>query len=88
MLKTKDLALATTLRCEGHEPIKMEMNDSREAVWVFNGCTDQIAARYEAGEMRVEPRRYNIVLRETRGDLFKYLNKQGISPRHRSAKRR
>lgn len=89
MLKTKDLALATTLRVEGHEPIRMEINDDREGVWVFNGSADRLATEYHDGDSRVEPRTYNIMLRRTRDELFRFLNKNGINPRaNRHAPRR
>jgi hypothetical protein len=83
MLKTKDLALATTLRVHDHEPLRMELNDDKEAVWVFNGASEAIAALYHAGEARVEPRKYNLTLRKTRDELFRYLNRNGINPRAR-----
>lgn len=83
MLKTKDLALATTLRVEGHEPIRMELNDDREGVWVFNGKTDLIAVKYHEGGCLVEPRSYNLTLRKTRDELFRFLNRNGVNPRAR-----
>jgi hypothetical protein len=83
MSKTKDLTLATTLRVMGHEPLRMELNDDREVVWVFNGC-DQIISDYHDWKCQVEPRRYNMMLKKTRDELFKFLRRQGVRSKRAS----
>jgi hypothetical protein len=83
MLRTKDLALATTLRLYGHEPVEMSINGSNEGVWVFNNDAKPVAGRYRDGEALVEPREYNRILRRTREDLFKFLGERGLGP-HRA----
>lgn len=82
-MKTKDLALATTLRVEGHEPDRMEVNDDREAVWVFprDEAVDEIVADYHAEACEVEPRAYNVTLRKTRDELFNFLRANDITPK-------
>jgi hypothetical protein len=82
-MKTKDLALATTLRVHGHEPLRMELNDDREAVWVFNGSSETVCEQYHDGRALVEPKAYNVTLRKTRDELFRFLNRNGINPRAR-----
>lgn len=78
--RTKDLALATVLRCEGIEPLRLEL-DGRTGWWVFpNGDPQlvEIERDYKKGRMEVEPRQYNRVLRRTRRDLFDFLKGKGI----------
>lgn len=85
-LRTQDLALATTLRLHGHEPIRMEVNDDRHGVWVFcgDGALHQIAEDYHDGCAEVEPKDYNQVLGRTRGELYRFLRREGIEPPRRS----
>jgi hypothetical protein len=82
LLKTDDLALATTLRVRGFEPDGLEL-DGETARWLFTGDGELHATvrQYNAGEAMVEPRRYNRVLRETRRMLFNFLNEHGIRPK-------
>lgn len=77
MIETKDLALATTLRLEGHEPVRMVLRD-REAFWVFGDLAESVVSRYNNGRCQVEPRTYNLKLRQTRDQLFDFLNKRGV----------
>jgi hypothetical protein len=79
--QTDDLALATTLRLRGFQPLRLVLAD-RVALWVFpnDGRVGRIVTSYQAGNSLVEPRRYNACLRQTRKDLFAFLRLNGITP--------
>lgn len=85
--RTQDLALATVLRCEGIEPLRMEL-EGRTGFWIFpNGDPQMVELQreYKRREALVEPLKYNRVLRATRRQLFDFLKEHGIKPaRHRS----
>lgn len=84
-LRTTDLALATTLRLGGYEPQRMELNDDRNAVWVFlgDGGLHKLAEDYHDGQAEVEPKDFNQMLGRTRGQLYRFLNQQGLEPPRR-----
>jgi hypothetical protein len=83
-IRTDDLALATTLRIRGFAPDGFELQGEK-AMWIFSGDGELHATirSYNAGECLVEPKRYNRTLRETRRELFNFLQKHGLlrSPR-------
>lgn len=84
-LRTTDLALATTLRLNGYEPLKMEINDDRHGVWVFkgDGALHALAEDYHDGCAEVEPKDFNVHLARTRSQLYKFLRRQGVEPPRR-----
>lgn len=83
VLRTDDLALATTLRLDQIDPQRMEVRDGK-AFWVFEGhAALAIQKAYEAGQCRVEPRAYNLELRRVREQLFMFLRANGIHPQQR-----
>lgn len=85
-LRTTDLALATTIRLGGWEPVRMELNDDRNGVWVFSGDGElhRLAEDYHDGCAEVEPKDYNAMLGKTRGQLYRFLERQGLEPPRRS----
>lgn len=83
-LRTTDLALATTLRVHGHRPARLELNEARHGVWVFDivDGVRELAEDYRDGCLQVEPRDYNRALGRTRGELFDFLRAQNVKPPH------
>lgn len=78
---TDDLALATTLRCEGFEPIGMVL-EGQQGQWKFRRIDgfDEAVRDYKQGRAAVEPREFMRTLRRTRRDLFDLLKRNGIRP--------
>jgi hypothetical protein len=83
MLKTKDLALATTLRVHGHEPLRMELNDDQARPSGSSTVPAKTVASSTTTAARWSSRAYNVTLRKTRDELFRFLNRNGINPRAR-----
>lgn len=81
-IRTDDLALTTTLRIHGFEYEWLEL-DGTKVLWLFEDGDEiqRLVLKYKAGESRIEPRKYNKVLRDTRRDLFAFLNENGLPPR-------
>lgn len=84
--KTQDLALATMLRYEGIEPLRMEVKGFT-GVWIFPNGDPQligITREYRRGNARVEPLKFSRVLTSTRRQLFDFLKEHGVNrPRKR-----
>lgn len=81
-LRTTDLALATTLRVHGFRPARLELNDAKHGVWVFDVVDGiaELAQDYQDGCIEVEPREYNRMLGRTRGELFDFLRTKNVKP--------
>jgi hypothetical protein len=84
-LRTTDLALATTLRVHGFRPTRLELNEAKHGVWVFNVVDGlaELAQDYQDGCAEVEPRDYNRALGRTRGELFDFLKTKNVKPPHK-----
>lgn len=80
-LKTRDLALTTFLKLEGHAPARLELIQGGErpfAIWVFerNASLEALINDYENGNAQVEPLAFTRETRSTRDELYQYLNDQ------------
>jgi Domain of unknown function (DUF5659) len=82
VVRTTDLALATTLRVNGYLPSRLELNEARNGVWVYESSDGlpELVKDYHDGLVEVEPRDYNRALGRTRGELFDFLRAQGVKP--------
>ena len=82
VIRTTDLALATTLRVHGYLPTRLELNEARNGVWVYESVDglSELVEDYHAGMCEVEPRDYNRALGRTRGELFDFLRANDIKP--------
>lgn len=82
-VRTRDLALATTLRLHDNEPARLAMcADGLNAEWIFklDREGELLVQDYNDGMAEVEPREYNLMLRRTREQLFAFLKQHGVGP--------
>lgn len=85
---TDDLALATTLRCEGFEPIGMVL-EGEQGQWKFRRIDgfDEVIRDYHQDRVAIEPRQFVRTLTQTRRQLFDFLRRNGVTPKSPSRPR-
>ena len=78
--RTANLALSATLNMEGHRHDRLEAMDGA-AVWVFSLTPEgmELVADFEDKILEVEPRGFMGALKRTRDELYKFLDREGLS---------
>lgn len=70
--RSRDMAMVTFLRMNGHRPLELNYTRERGAWWVFarSPMLTAMVQEFNLGEGRVDPKEFSRLSYETRSELF------------------